>query len=80
MTIIREDGHNAFYVHKRKDGGEIHCYGHVEEDSNFSLACDNEEYDTIVTDIDTTKTNTWFKVCNYLLNNYRSDIEQIETC
>ena len=71
---------NIDYVYKRKDGGTIHCYGVIEEDSNFHVVCDNEDYDGIACDIDGSEYNTWKKVCDYLVVNYRHDIEQIETC
>lgn len=68
------------YIYKRKDGGATWCYGKVEEDSNFSIVCGNEKYDGIAADVDTAINNTWFKVCKHLENNYRKDIEQIESC
>ena len=71
---------NIDYIYKRKDGGTTYCYGDIEEDSNFHLACDDEEYDTVACTIDTNEYNTWRKVCKHLDENYRHDIEQIETC
>ena len=71
---------NIDYIYKRKNGGTIECYGDIEEDSNFIIACDNENYDTVACSIDTNKYNTWRRVCKYLDENYRHDIEQIETC
>ena len=70
----------ADYKYNKKDGGTIFCYGDIEWDSNFSVVCDNEEYDGITADIDVEVHNTWKKVCDYLVVNYRKDVEQIETC
>lgn len=59
---------NIDYVYKRKDGGTIHCYGVIEEDSNFHVVCDNEDYDGIACDIDGSDYNTWKKfVTTWLL-------------
>lgn len=71
---------NADYVYKRPNGGTTYCYGEIEEDSNFEIVCDNEDYDGCAADIDGEKLNTWKKVCDYLYENYRQDVEQIETC
>ena len=68
----------ADYTYKRKDGGTTDCYGDVREDSNFSLACDNEYKDGIVADYDGPA--TWYSVCKYLEKNYDPRIEQIESC
>lgn len=68
------------YVYKRKDGGTTFCYGEVEENSNFSIVCDDENHDGIADDVDTAISNTWFKVCKHLEKNYRKDIEQIQSC
>jgi predicted AlkP superfamily phosphohydrolase/phosphomutase len=68
------------YKYKRADGDEVYCYGKIEEDSNFSIVCDDEDYDGIAADIDATIYNTFRKVCKYLEANYRADIAQIETC
>jgi|TARA_R110000868_G_scaffold163865_1_gene396256 hypothetical protein len=72
----------ADYIYKRKNGGTTFCYGNIEEDSNFSLVCDNEDFDGIANDIDVLedKLNTWKRVCQYLEQNYNNKIEQIETC
>lgn len=67
------------FVFIKEDGSEIWCYGKIELDSNFSICCDDEEYDGIVADIDTDVQNTWTKICNYLLERYRKDITQITT-
>tara|TARA_R110001632_G_scaffold209708_1_gene334497 strand:- start:19 stop:249 length:231 start_codon:yes stop_codon:yes gene_type:complete len=76
MTITTD------YIYKRKDGGTTYCYGDIEEDSNFVVACDNEDFDGVVCDIDSVRDNlnTWKKVCKYLEERHRPDIEQLETC
>lgn len=70
----------ADYVYTRKDGGTTHCYGKIEEDSNFEITCDNEYKDGIAADVDATVLNTWRKVCKYLEANYDSKIEELSTC
>jgi len=71
---------NKDYIYNRKDGGTIYCFGKIEEDSNFHIVCDDEMYDGIACDVDAIKLNTWKKVCDYLIKNYRHDIEEICTC
>jgi hypothetical protein len=66
----------ANYTYHRKDGGTTLCYGKVLEDSNFSLACDDEYNDGIVADYEGPA--TWRAVCAYLEKNYDTQIEQIE--
>jgi hypothetical protein len=68
------------YIHNKKNGGTIYCYGNIEEDSNFYVVCDNEYFDGVACDVDAIKLNTWKKVCEYLIKNYRHDIEEISTC
>jgi hypothetical protein len=79
------------YIYKRKDGGEIWCYGKAIEDMTqeekengwcFSIACADDEYDIELTTIDVTEErhNSWNKVCSILenLNMFkRTTIEQI---
>jgi hypothetical protein len=69
------------YVYKRQDGGTINCYGDIEEDSAFYVACSfNESHkDREISFIDTIKFNTWQKVCELLEKNLSKEIEQIET-
>ncbi len=31
----------------KKEGGEIYCYGVLQDNSNFEVHCDNELYDGI---------------------------------
>ena len=68
------------YLYTKKNGNTIYCFGDVEEDSNFYIVCDNEDYDGVACDVDATELNTWKKVCDYLIKNYRHDIEEISTC
>ena len=70
----------ADYVYKKKDGNTIDCYGKIHEDSNFAVVCENELYDGIAADIEGDKYNTWKKVCDYLVTNYRKDVVEVETC
>ena len=68
---------NDKHVYKKPDGGEIHCYGSVEWDSNFHVCCDDEEFDGVAVDIDGEEQDTWDKVCQYVIENYRSDVAEI---
>jgi len=68
------------YVYTKPNGGEIWCYGSIKFDSNFEVCCDDEEFDGVVVDCEGEKYNTWDKVCQYLMENYRTDLEQISTC
>ena len=70
----------ADYIYKRPNGGTTYCYGEIEEDSNFEVVCADENYDGCAGDIEGDVLNTWKKVCDYLYENYRQDVEQIETC
>lgn len=65
----------ANYIYKRKDGGTTDCYGYVEETSNFSLVCDNEYNDGIVSDYE--GASNWESVCKYLETRYNGQIEEI---
>ncbi len=71
---------SADYIYKRPNGGTTYCYGDIQEDSNFEVVCDDENYDGIAGDIDGEKLNTWKKVCGYLYKNYRQDVEQVSSC
>lgn len=66
----------ADYTYTRKDGGTTACYGLVDDISNFSVVCDDWDYDGIVCDYEGPA--TWHSVCQFLEKNYRPDIEQIE--
>jgi hypothetical protein len=79
------------YIYKRKDGGEILCYGKAIEDMTqeekengwcFSVACADDEYDRELTTIDVTEErhDSWKKICSILenLNMFKdTTIEQI---
>lgn len=72
----------ADFVYNRKDGGQTHCYGTIEWDSNFAVVCDNEYLDGIWcgdSGIDP-ETVGWEGVCAYLEEYYDTQIEQLETC
>ena len=68
------------YTYKRKNGGTTLCYGTLEEDSNFVVACDNENLDGVWAERDHEKQKTWKDVCEHLEKVYDENIEQIETC
>ena len=70
---------NNKYVYKRKDGGEIWCYGkpiedmtHEEKENGvtFNVVCDDDDYDTLLATIDLTEErhNSWDKICRILEN------------
>ncbi len=70
---------NNKYVYKRKDGGEIWCYGKPIEDMTqeekengytFNVVCDDDDYDTLLATIDLTEErhNSWDKICSILEN------------
>lgn len=68
------------HVYKRKDGGETWCYGTIQEDSNFSVVCEDEYNDGIwAGDLDFYPEN-WDQVCEYLEEYYDPQIVQLETC
>jgi uncharacterized protein YbdZ (MbtH family) len=70
----------ADYVYPRLDGGTTLCYGVVEEDSNFSVVCSDEDMDGIwAGDIDFVPTD-WKSVCQYLEQYYYDQIEELESC
>ena len=70
----------ADYVYKRKNGGTTLCYGNLEEDSNFSVVCDNENLDGTWAERDHKKQKSWKDVCKHLEEVYDENIEQLETC
>ena len=70
----------ADYIYNRKNGGTTLCYGTLEEDSNFVLACDNENLDGVWAERDIEKQKSWKDVCEHLEKVYDENIEQIETC
>lgn len=70
------------YTYKRKDGDTTDCYGEILEDSNFDIRCDYEDshLDGVAGDIDTSKYDTWEKICKYLEDNYSTKVSEIESC
>ena len=71
---------NTDYRYKKEDGDEIWCFGQIEKDSNFYVACQDYQRDGIASDMHGHEFNSWQKVCRYLQANYSRDIEQISTC
>ena len=74
----------ADYIYTRKNGGTTHCYGSVEDDSNYDLVCENELMDGIWAEgnpasPEFTFTN-WREACIHLEKEYCSTIEQIIAC
>jgi len=70
---------SADYTYTRKNGGTTLCYGFVEEDSNYELACEDEMLDGMWAEGDGTLV-TWRDVCTHLEKEYCSTIEQIIAC
>tara|TARA_R110001592_G_scaffold162306_2_gene395457 strand:+ start:25 stop:246 length:222 start_codon:yes stop_codon:yes gene_type:complete len=68
----------ADYIHNRKDGGTTHCYGDIVWDSSFFIACENENDDGFVEDLDGSECDTWEKVCVWLEDNDLNKVEQVE--
>jgi hypothetical protein len=74
------------------DGNEVHCYGDIEEDSNFECYFDNELIDCIVTDMpyamfgddwDGKPNMTWNRVAQHMQDyaqRHCTTIEQISAC
>ena len=69
----------AKIIIKDPEGREVWCYGSVQEDSNFSVVCDDEGNDTIVPGLDSEPTN-WQEAINTLHRMGYMDMEQVETC
>lgn len=67
-------------VVKRSEDHEVWCYGEIEEDSNFACVFEDEIYDGIVADIDTTIYKTWEQIVNRICENYNPHLEEISTC
>jgi hypothetical protein len=61
------------------EGRDVECYGELEEDSNFSVVCD-DEYDDAVWCDGVDGDLTWENVVAQLQPQFNSDILQIETC
>ena len=72
---------HVYIVHY--EGRDVECYGTLEEDSNFSVVCDDECDDSVWTDADPVTGNpflTWETVVDRLQGEFDSDILQIEAC
>lgn len=69
------------YTYIRKDGGTTDCFGSLEEDSNFDLACEDEMKDIIWADgAQEGSFQTWREVCIHLEQKHSFTIEQIIAC
>ena len=71
----------ANYV--KYEGREIACYGPLQEDSNFSVVCDDEWDDGDWNDADPVTGNpflTWETVIERLQPYFGSDIVEISAC
>lgn len=68
---------NVYVVHY--EGRDVECYGKLEEDSNFSVVCDDEWDDDVWTDgdPDTMSFVTWEDVVSTLQKYFNSDILEI---
>lgn len=68
---------NVYVVHY--EGRDVECYGKLEEDSNFSVVCDDEWDDDIWTDGDPDAMSfvTWEDVVSTLQKHFNSDILEI---
>lgn len=58
------------------EGRSVQCYGALEEDSNFSVVCDDEWDDCIWCD-GVAGEQSWEAVVAYLQQHYDSDILEI---
>ena len=61
-------------------GDKVECYGTLEENSNFSVVCDDESYDDIWCDAHPVTGNpftSWQEVVNALSDQFESDIVEI---
>ena len=63
------------YVFMKDNGTEIWCYGPLYENSNFDIACEDEEDDFIWIDRDPDVIPTWWDICMYF---DQSSIEVVE--
>lgn len=71
---------NVYVV--RYEGRDVECYGKLEEDSNFSVVCDDECDDSVWTDGDPDAMSfvTWEDVVSTLQKHFNSDILEISAC
>jgi len=69
---------HVYVVHYQ--GRDVECYGTLEDDSNFSVVCDDESDDDVWTDGDPISGDpftTWEDVVACLQREYSSDIQEI---
>lgn len=72
---------HVYVVHY--EGWDIECYGKLEEDSNFSVVCDDESDDDIWCNANPVTGNaflTWEDVVACLQKHFDSDIVEISAC
>jgi hypothetical protein len=71
---------HVYVVHY--EGRDVECYGTLEEDSNFSVVCDDECDDDVWTDGDPAGESflTWEAVVMALQPHFDSDIQEISAC
>ncbi len=64
------------------EGRDVECYGKLEEDSNFSVVCDDECDDDVWCDgrPDGGWFTTWEDVVESLQREFNSDILEISAC
>ena len=65
------------------EGRDVECYGTLEEDSNFSVVCDDEYDDDVWCDADPATGEgfaNWESVVATLQLHFKSDILEISAC
>jgi len=75
------EANHVYVVHYQ--GRDVECYGTLEDDSNFSVVCDDEFDDDVWTDGDPLSNGpflTWETVVDTLQNYFDSDIQEITAC
>jgi hypothetical protein len=73
---------NHEYVVEYK-GWKVVCYGELQEDSNFSVVCDDESDDDVWCNANPVTGNAfadWEEVVQELQKHYDSDIQEISAC
>lgn len=68
---------HVYIVHY--EGRDVECYGELEEDSNFSVVCDDEWDDDTWCD-GITGEQSWENVVAYLQLYFNCDIIEISVC
>jgi hypothetical protein len=74
------EANHVYIVHYQ--GRDVECYGTLEEDSNFSVVCDDESDDSVWCDGDPAggSFTTWEDVVKTLQPQFNSDILEIGSC